>query len=189
MKAFLLEALRRFIQMVFGIQLFNLPGLVWLRRAAFRSVFKIGKRPLIEDKVCLYHAHRSAGRIRIGDNVLLARGVSIDYSGDVTVEDDVWFSLGSVVLTHVHPLNEDRTKQKKKSIGMTGIVFKKRCWIGANAIILPRVSYVGEDAVVGAGAVVTRDVPDRAVVAGNPARVIRIMDSEELKVERGGMET
>jgi len=180
-KTFLLEAVRRFVQMVFGIQLFNLPGLVQIRHAAFRLVFRIGKRPVIEEKVCLYHAHRGPGRIRIGARVLLARGVSIDYTGDVTVEDDVWFSLGSVVLTHLHDLDGDRTKGKRKRVRPGGVVFKNRCWIGANAVILPRVSCVGEDAVVGAGAVVTRDVPDRAIVAGNPARVIRIMDSEELK--------
>ncbi len=182
--SFLLEAIRRFVQMVFGIQLFNLPGLVWVRRIAFWCVFKIGKRPSIEDKVCLYHAHRGPGKIKIGNNVLLARGVSIDFSGDVTVENDVWFSLGSTVLTHIHKMDGYRTQQKKKTIDMTGVVFKNRCWIGANATILPRVSYIGEDAVVGAGSVVTKDVPDRAIVAGNPARVIRIMDSEELAIER-----
>ncbi|MGI5907668.1 MAG: acyltransferase [Christensenellales bacterium] len=189
MKAFLLEAVRRFVQMVFGIQLFNLPGLAFIRNAAFRCVFRIGSRPIIEEKVCLYHAHRSSGRIRIGRRVLLARGVSIDYTGDVTVEDDVWFSLGSVVLTHMHKLDGHRTLGRKKKVEPCGVVFKKRCWIGANAVILPRVSRVGEDAVVGAGAVVTRDVPDRAIVAGNPARVIRIMDSEELKIESARTQT
>ncbi len=186
MKALLLEALRRFLQMIFGIQLFNMPGLVWLRRIAFWSAFKIGKRPLIEDRVCLYHAHRSGGKIRIGDHVLLARGVSIDFTGDVTVEDEVWFSIGSTVLTHVHPLTAARTSGKQKDVTASGVVFKKRCWIGANATILPQVNYVGEDAVVGAGAVVTKDVPDRAIVAGNPARVLRVMTPEELKAGRSG---
>lgn len=52
------------------------------------------------------------------------------------------------------------------------VVLRRGCWIGANVTILPGVT-IGENAVVGAGSIVTRDVPPRTVVAGNPARVIR----------------
>lgn len=51
-------------------------------------------------------------------------------------------------------------------------------WIGVNVTILPGVT-IGENAVVGAGAVVTKDVPDNAVVVGNPARVIKYLDKEK----------
>ena len=53
-------------------------------------------------------------------------------------------------------------------------------WIGVNVTILPGVT-IGENAVVGAGAVVTKDVPDNAVVVGNPARVIRYLDADKFK--------
>ena len=52
-------------------------------------------------------------------------------------------------------------------------------WIGSKAIILPGVSYIGENAVIGAGSVVTKDVEKNCVVAGNPARVIRMLEEEE----------
>lgn len=57
---------------------------------------------------------------------------------------------------------------------------KKNVWIGVNVTILPGVT-VGENAVIGAGAVVTHDVPDNAVVVGNPARVIKYLDAEKFK--------
>jgi acetyltransferase-like isoleucine patch superfamily enzyme len=53
---------------------------------------------------------------------------------------------------------------------------KRNVWIGVNVTILPGVT-IGENAVVGAGTVVTKDVPDNAVVVGNPARVIRYLDA------------
>ena len=61
---------------------------------------------------------------------------------------------------------------------------KRNVWIGANATILPGVT-IGENAVVGAGSVVTKDVPDNAVVAGNPARLIRFLDAERLNAHQG----
>lgn len=57
---------------------------------------------------------------------------------------------------------------------------KKNVWIGVNVTILPGIT-VGENAVIGAGAVVTHDVPDNAVVVGNPARVIKYLDAEKFK--------
>lgn len=58
------------------------------------------------------------------------------------------------------------------------IRIQKGAWIGANAVILAGVS-IGKHAIVGAGAVVTKDVPDYAVVVGNPAKVIKMLDAEK----------
>jgi acetyltransferase-like isoleucine patch superfamily enzyme len=57
-------------------------------------------------------------------------------------------------------------------LDLKGIVLKRNCWIGANSVILPGVT-VGENSVVAAGSVVTKDVPADTVVAGVPARVIK----------------
>ncbi|MFA6275882.1 MAG: acyltransferase [Pedobacter sp.] len=58
------------------------------------------------------------------------------------------------------------------------VILKKGCWIGANAIILPGVT-IGENSVVGAGTIVTKSVPDRVVVIGNPAKVIKLIKAIE----------
>lgn len=83
----------------------------------------------------------------------------------VTIQDDVFVGHGVMFINDVHPPNQDRKKWKP-------VLVKKGAVIGSNATIFPVT--IGKNAVVGAGAVVTKDVPDNAVVAGNPAKVIRI---------------
>ena len=68
---------------------------------------------------------------------------------------------------------------QKELISRSQIVIGNDVWIGQNAIITPSVSRIGDGAVVGAGAVVTMDVPDFAVVAGNPAKVVKYRFSSE----------
>jgi acetyltransferase-like isoleucine patch superfamily enzyme len=69
----------------------------------------------------------------------------------------------------------DFTTVAPNAVILGRVVIEKNCYIGANSTILPGV-VVGEHSIVGAGAVVTKDVPARAVVVGNPARVVRMID-------------
>jgi len=170
------EAIRRFVQIIFGIQIFDLPLLRFLRNIAYHSVFRIGKDAIIENGVILYRVHgKKDGKILMGDRVLLAKQVLIDYSGEVVIENDVWISERVQIHTHIHKLDKNRLERKEEDIIATKIVFEKGCWIGAGAIILSGASKIGENSVVGAGAVVTKDVPKNVVVAGNPARIIRTL--------------
>jgi len=105
-------------------------------------------------------------RVRIAANVL----IDSLYPELVEIEDDVFLTRGVVIVAHLTP-----TPFLRKLIG--GTEFKKvrvarGAYIGVNAIILPGVT-VGEGCIVGAGSVVTRDVPPYSVAVGNPARVIR----------------
>lgn len=108
------------------------------------------------------------GGVIIGDNVTVKSGVFL-WEGTV-VEDDVFIGPNATFTNDPLPRSKMYPEQFK------GITLRKGCSIGANATLLPGVT-VGERAMVGAGAVVTKDVPPFAVVIGNPAKIIRVMDN------------
>jgi len=91
----------------------------------------------------------------------------------VTIEDEVFIGHGVMFTNDLYPraVNQDGSLQTDKDWQVIKTIVKKRASIGTNATILGGVT-IGESAMVGAGAVVTKDVPDFAIVAGVPARVI-----------------
>ena len=88
--------------------------------------------------------------------------------GGITIEDDVFIGPHCVLATEYHPENP----ATRHSLLTKPIVVKRNAWLGANVTVLAGVT-IGENAIVAAGSVVTKDVPDNMVVAGSPARVIR----------------
>jgi acetyltransferase-like isoleucine patch superfamily enzyme len=92
--------------------------------------------------------------------------------GGITIEDDVFIGPQCVLATDYHPENPET----RHSLLTKPIVVKRNAWLGANVTVLAGVT-IGENAIVAAGSVVTKDVPANMVVAGSPARVIRPIDS------------
>lgn len=105
----------------------------------------------------------------IGDNVTVKSGVQL-WDG-LRVGDNVFIGPNVTFTNDKFP----RSKQYPEQFPRT--LIRKGASIGGGAVILPNIT-IGEAAMVGAGAVVTRDVPDRAVVVGNPARIIRYVGAE-----------
>ncbi len=106
------------------------------------------------------------GRMRFGDRCFVNVGTTIISVEEIVVGDDVAFANDVYVLdSDSHGIEGRPHKQAAVRIG-------DGCWIGTRAIILPGVT-LGRRVLVAAGSVVTRDVPDDCLVAGNPARVVR----------------
>jgi|AMZC01.1.fsa_nt_AMZC01002908.1_2 acetyltransferase-like isoleucine patch superfamily enzyme len=106
--------------------------------------------------------------IHIGKNVYINHACSFLGIGGIRIEDDVLIGPKVSLITESHPLNP----LERKSLLVKPVVIKQNAWIGAGATILPGVT-VGENAIVAAGAVVSKDVPANTVVGGVPAKVIK----------------
>ncbi|MGN0551672.1 MAG: acyltransferase [Acutalibacteraceae bacterium] len=174
MKYILVEGIRRFLQIIFGMEIFNFPGLQSLRGLVYRACYKIGRKPVIENNVRFIRCHHQTqgGKLIIGNNVTIARGASIDITGTVIIEDNVTISAGAELHSHTHKIGRGICPKDNPPLLQT-LVIKKGAWIGSHAVILPQIGVVGENAVVGSGSVVTKPVDDFTVVAGNPARIIK----------------
>ncbi|WP_455537996.1 DapH/DapD/GlmU-related protein [Terrisporobacter sp.] len=114
-------------------------------------------------------------RVKFGKDVFINHSAILSASGGIEFEDGVAVAPGVRIATINHDFNERHTKYTYGKV-----TIKKNAWIGMNVTICPGVT-IGEYAVVAAGAVVTKDVPDYAVVGGAPAKVIKMQNPEDQK--------
>ena len=104
--------------------------------------------------------------VKIGNNVIVMNGCLMMAAGGITIGDETQIAANVQLISNNHDL-DDRNVITCKPINIG-----KRVWIGAGATILPGVT-IGDNSVVGAGSVVTKDVPADTIVAGNPAKFIK----------------
>lgn len=168
---------RRFL-LKYTSRKYELPNLREKRNKAYTKRFNMGEGCLVEYNVELSRQHYLNGKITIGNNVLLAKNVFIDYSGEILIEDNVQLANGVIIESHEHYWHSDYRKSKSEIVP-TKLIIKENTMIGSRAIILPSCHYIGKYARIGAGAVVTKDVPDYATVVGVPAKVIKINQPEK----------
>jgi acetyltransferase-like isoleucine patch superfamily enzyme len=109
--------------------------------------------------------------ITIGKNVFINHACSFLDMGGITIEDNVLIGPKVNLITENHPLDPSN----RTSLIATAIVVKRNAWIGAAATILPGVT-IGENAVVAAGALVSKDVAPNTVVAGVPAKMVKVIE-------------
>ena len=144
------------------------------RLRAYTDRYHLGKNCIIQYNVELSREHYLNGTLKVGNKVLFAKNVFIDYSGELIIHDDVAIANGVIIETHTHILEKNRMAPKPG-----------RLEIGDNVKILSRAYIadtchsIGRGARIGAGAYVRNNIPPYAIVMGNPAKIIGFLYSPE----------
>lgn len=113
----------------------------------------------------------TSGTLTISDDVSIIDNVFLDFTGDLEIGEGSHLGSDVYVLTHTHGYDYRSTPIPKK------LVIGKNVFVGSRSSILQNVNSIGDNSIIGAGSVVTKDVPANAIVAGNPARIIKYIDN------------
>lgn len=132
--------------------------------------FFLGKSSVIEDYAIINNA---VGEITIGNSTRIGMGNTI--IGPVMIGNNVILAQNVVLSALNHNFEDVLTTINQQGVKTDQIIIEKNVWIGANTSILAGV-HIGEHVVVGAGSVVTKDIPSFSVVVGNPAKIIKKYD-------------
>ncbi|MBQ9231810.1 MAG: acyltransferase [Prevotella sp.] len=136
--------------------------------------FSLGKRSVIESYCCINNA---VGDVVIGDHTRI--GIHCTVIGPVTIGSHVNLAQGITVTALNHNFKDTTLRIDEQGISTKPVVIGDDVWIGANAVILPGVT-IGRHAVVAAGAVVTKDVPDNCIVGGVPASILKDLNPQTI---------
>lgn len=140
----------------------TMPGTDEYQELIHRLFSEVGEGSRIVAPMTIVHGDK----VRIGRNAIVMPNSLMMASGTITIEDNVQ------VAAYVKLISNNHDPYDRMILTCMPVVLKRNCWIGAGAVILPGVT-VGENSIVGAGSVVTKDVPDNTVVAGNPAKFVK----------------
>lgn len=124
------------------------------------------------------------GRVDIGSHVLIAHNVWIGGRGDIYIGDETLIGPNVVIVSSNHDLSVKGIPVKDAPEIRGQVRIGRRCWVGANATIVPNVE-IGDGCIVAAGSVVVADVRSHTLVAGNPAKFVRsVLDDERNPFDR-----
>lgn len=139
------------------------------RGKILKELFKSEKECYIEPPFRCDYGYN----VKFGKNFYVNFGCTILDVNTVTIGDNVMFGPNVQVYTATHPVNvEERISGKEMGFP---IEIGDNVWIGGGTIICPGIK-IGNNTVIGAGSVVTKDIPDNVVAAGNPCKVIKIVE-------------
>lgn len=127
---------------------------------------------IISKNVTLSNGEINTGKIILKNGASIDHSCYIDYSGGIIINKFAHIAFGVYISTHDHGFDY-RNKPVGKALEIGEYAF-----IGSKSIIVHNCNYIGKHAVIGSGSVVTKDVPDYAVVAGNPARIIKYINGD-----------
>jgi len=141
--------------------------------AALKRVFNAADMVFVKPPFIVEFGYRT----EIGEGTFVNSGATFLDTGGITLGRGVLLGPNVQLLTSYHPL--EASERRKQLTHARPIVIEDEAWIGGGATILAGVT-IGSGAIVGAASVVTKDVPPRTLVVGNPARRIRDVPEEEL---------
>ena len=157
------------------------PSRVERRRMAYKRRYNMGDDCIVQYDVDINRAHFLNGKISIGNHVLLAKHVFIDYSGEVIIGDDVKLSAGVYIESHRHEYKPGPSGKEYEAIP-TKIELGNGVWVGAGAMICESCGSIGRFAQIGADTVLRKSVPPYSLVVGNPAKIVGfVFTPEEVK--------
>ena len=146
------------------------------RQALLKELFgAVGEGCYIEAP---YHANWGGKNVYMGNHVYANFNLTLVDDANIYIGNDVMFAPNVVIATAGHPLNP--TLREKGYQYNQEVRIGNNVWVGANATILPGVT-IGDNTVIGAGAVVSRDLPPNVLAMGVPARVIRELGEHDKK--------
>ena len=137
------------------------------------NAFFIGKKSVIE---AFSTINNGVGDVYIGNNSMIGMGNVL--IGPVTIGNNVIIAQHVVISGLNHNYQDVGKPISEQGVRTAAIFINDDCWIGANAVITAG-TRIGKHSVVAAGAVVTKDVPDFCIAAGNPAKIIKRFDREQ----------
>lgn len=150
------------------------PGEGEKRQALLKEMFaEIGENCYIEPPL---HANMGGRHVHFGKNIYANYNLTLVDDTHIYVGDYTMFGPNVTLATAGHPILPE-LRQKGLQYNMP-IHIGMNCWIGTGAIILPGIT-IGDNVVVGAGSVVTKDIPSNVVAVGNPCRVLREVDEHD----------
>lgn len=168
----LIEGIKRIIQHLLGSFIFDLPVFLLIKKKILLLFFEIGKKSFISYGTYLVNPHFSdKSSFRMGNHSSIENNCHIDYSGGLEIGNHVWISEYVFITTHEHQVKY-KVLKKEQETNFINLIIEDDAWIGAKSIILPKVKKIGKGAIIGAGSVVTKDVEEYSIVAGNPAKII-----------------
>jgi acetyltransferase-like isoleucine patch superfamily enzyme len=157
----------------------DLPGWRTVRRTLLRKLLRAPGLSM-GSHVRLDRSHPElGGRLSLGVNVDIGPGVILDLSGGVTLEDETSISMGALLLSHDHTIKDAQRPWRSQGKVARPLRICSDSWVGAKAVVLGSATQVDVGAIVGAGATVTKPVPEFAIVVGNPARVVGYRQGRE----------
>lgn len=137
------------------------------------NTFVMGNYSVIEDYAVINNA---VGDILIGNHTRIGVGDTI--IGPVTIGNKVNLAQNVVISGLNHNFEDIEKAIAEQGVSTSNTVISSNVWIGANSVVLPGV-HVGKHVVVGAGSVVTKDIPAYCLAVGNPARIVKQYDVEK----------